>query len=187
MRLTHPNTLTPVTTTTTSPACFECGRIRKSGKTSCCARGGSWFGNCGRADDKNATFEHTWYEGIRACNGRQSPVAVDQQLRDSLRNNNASSDDVSVGMSSKAVIVTAHILASTPAITSTPVPQPTNMPISPPANTIFNKSKSSASADISTKTSSHTPASSSANARESEKLLRVVTRIGIVLITVCWC
>ena len=50
---------------TISPACTQCGILKKSGKHSCCARGGAWFKNCGDAGDSN--FDHTWVEGIQAC------------------------------------------------------------------------------------------------------------------------
>ena len=50
----------------TFPAvCPKCGVIKKSGKANCCARGGSWFGNCGSVS--NAQFDHTWSEGSQAC------------------------------------------------------------------------------------------------------------------------
>ena len=58
-------------TTTASPSgpiskvCPKCGSIKKSGKLSCCARGGAWFKNCGDAGD--TSVDHTWVEGIRAC------------------------------------------------------------------------------------------------------------------------
>ena len=45
--------------------CPRCGTINKSGKRSCCARGGAWFRNCG--DAGNTKFDHTWVEGIQAC------------------------------------------------------------------------------------------------------------------------
>ena len=60
----------PTTTTTTTSvvsvkACPKCGRIKKSGKLSCCARGGAWFNNCG--DVRESKFHHTWVEGMQAC------------------------------------------------------------------------------------------------------------------------
>jgi len=73
------------TTTTTISACSKCVPIKKSGKTSCCGRGGSWFGNC--RGTGNTKLDHTWYEGIQVCQtwaeskiafGRQSNAA--QQL-----------------------------------------------------------------------------------------------------------
>merc|ERR1711934_1145418 len=56
---------TTTTVTAIGPICFKCGTIKKSGKLSCCARGGSWFKNCGDNGDSN--FEHTWVEGVQAC------------------------------------------------------------------------------------------------------------------------
>ena len=54
--------------------CPKCGTVKKSGKRSCCARGGSWFNKCGDAGDTN--FDHTWVEGIRACTSTLSTVRV---------------------------------------------------------------------------------------------------------------
>ena len=48
-----------------SSICTKCGNIKKSGKRSCCARGGAWFKNCGDIGEKK--FDHTWTEGIQAC------------------------------------------------------------------------------------------------------------------------
>ena len=45
--------------------CPKCGTIKTSGILSCCARGGSWFQNCGGPNDDG--FDHTWFEGIQAC------------------------------------------------------------------------------------------------------------------------
>ena len=49
----------------TSSACSKCGTVKKSGKHSCCARGGAWFKKCGDVGDKNV--DHTWAEGVQAC------------------------------------------------------------------------------------------------------------------------
>ena len=66
------------TATTISSVCPKCGTIAKSGKTSCCSRGGSWFKTCGGAG--NTRLQHTWYEGIQACKARAKPRAnVGQQ------------------------------------------------------------------------------------------------------------
>ena len=99
---------TPAVTTPVSSVCLECGTFKKSGKISCCGRGGSWFGNCGSVGSIH--FDHTWYEGIRACKSRQS----DQQLH--AYNNG------SMGIKSKAAAVATYMFASTPADTSTPMP-----------------------------------------------------------------
>ena len=50
-----------------SATCPKCVAIKNSEKLSCCARGGSWYNNCG--DEVNAKFDHTWYEGVEACKG----------------------------------------------------------------------------------------------------------------------
>ena len=54
--------------------CVECGTTKKSGKLSCCARGGSWFKNCG--DGGDSKFDHTWAEGIQACKGKLCRVSL---------------------------------------------------------------------------------------------------------------
>ena len=48
--------------------CPKCSDNKKSGALSCCARGGSWFKNCGDAGDSK--FDHTWAEGIQACKSK---------------------------------------------------------------------------------------------------------------------
>ena len=57
-----------------STACPQCGSANKSGKRSCCARGGAWFQNCG--DTGDTQFDHTWTEGIQACEGRLQKALV---------------------------------------------------------------------------------------------------------------
>ena len=109
----------PATTTTSvSPACSECGIIRKSGKMSCCSRGGSWFGNCGSPGD--AKFEHTWHEGIQACDGRQARAVVGQKLNAFLPKSNTSFNDANKGadMDPKGAVMTVYTLTFTPANTS---------------------------------------------------------------------
>ena len=70
-----------VVTTRTSPICHKCGTIGKSGKMSCCGRGGSWFRNCGGIG--NTQLHHTWYEGIQACRRwMRSKTSVVQRLND---------------------------------------------------------------------------------------------------------
>ena len=51
--------------------CSKCSTLKKSGKLSCCARGGAWFKNCGDADATQ--FDYTWAEGIEACKGLLKP------------------------------------------------------------------------------------------------------------------
>ena len=61
--------------------CPKCGTSKKSGKLSCCIRGGSWYKNCG--DPGDSSFDHTWFEGTQACtnfdsslSGYQAPQVV---------------------------------------------------------------------------------------------------------------
>ena len=94
--------------------CPKCGTIQKSGKDSCCGRGGSWFKNC--RSGSNTKLRHTWHEGILACKTRkgvrlrQSNVA--QQLNSSYL----------YGISmrkSKAVTTASETFTLTPVNTST--------------------------------------------------------------------
>ena len=55
------------TATTSSLVCPRCVRVKKSGRRTCCARGGAWFRNCGAGGDTR--FDHTWAEGLQACSG----------------------------------------------------------------------------------------------------------------------
>ena len=103
---------TTTTTTTVGPSCPTCGAIVKSGKLSCCARGGSWFENCGATG--NTKFEHTWYEGIQACKAQQS---ASQQLDAVAQNSNSSSNDNNDAANSQKVIVAARMFAPTSADT----------------------------------------------------------------------
>ena len=53
--------------------CPKCG-TKKSGKLSCCARGGAWFQKCGDVGDTN--FDNTWVEGVHACNAFASSLSA---------------------------------------------------------------------------------------------------------------
>ena len=61
------------------PVCSKCGTITKTGKPSCCARGGDWFKNCGSDGDPN--FDHTWNEGVQACKRKFLVNRMCQHLR----------------------------------------------------------------------------------------------------------
>ena len=64
---------------TTRFTCQQCGTIRKSGKPSCCAHGGSWFGKCGSAVDEQVSY--SWSQGLRVCNAQpRSDEVVDALL-----------------------------------------------------------------------------------------------------------
>ena len=59
--------------------CLKCGVAKKSGKRSCCVRGGAWFKYCGEAGD--GQFEHTWTEGIQACKDFATSLPVKSPLK----------------------------------------------------------------------------------------------------------
>ena len=108
-------------TTTIKSVCLKCGTIAKSGKNSCCGRGGSWFRNCGSAG--NVKLRHTWHEGIQACKIRsQFKVAMGRQSNAARQTN--SSDDI---VNPKTVMANAKVSiftsdnASTPMSTITPI------------------------------------------------------------------
>ena len=142
-----------VTTTPVSSICQECGIMHKSGKLSCCGRGGSWYGQCRRAGDEN--LGKTWYEGVRICKALQVQVphgvVVGQQLYDVRPEPNASFDDAITGAESEA-------------------------------NPVIMEAMGSASGDVSMTNVSHKSASTSFTARGGGQLLHVVARISLTLI-----
>ena len=77
----------PTTTSLSLPSisnrCVKCEVVKKSDKRSCCARGGAWFKNCGDAGDTK--FDHTWIEGVKACEGVVSLVLVESPIQEMLR------------------------------------------------------------------------------------------------------
>ena len=73
-----------VATKIVSSVCSKCGTIEKSGQSSCCARGGSWFKNCGGTG--NAKVDHTWYEGINACKAQGQQLKAAQQQESEFAN-----------------------------------------------------------------------------------------------------
>ena len=56
-----------------SSGCSKCATAQKSGKLTCCAWGGSWYGTCGNPDNPNV--DHTWSEGVNACKRFQASRA----------------------------------------------------------------------------------------------------------------
>jgi len=152
---------TPVAAT----GCLKCGTIQKSGKLSCCARGGSWFGDC--AATANAKVQHTWYEGIQSCKGRKSETVVLAQQQ-----SNASSGDAG-NFTTEATLSDVH------AKTSVKVPGiPVDEPIVPPTNIEIAESNAEASADIAV----HQSGSTSINAREFGNLWSVFVHAGMLLV-----
>ena len=125
-------------TTTISSACPKCGTIAKSGKISCCGRGGSWFGNCG--SNGNAKLDHTWYEGIQACKTlSQSTTAIGRQSNAAQQRNSSNGPGMA---KSKAVITPANAFLSTSTNTSTSilVRTPCIIPVGVSMNMFLSKS-----------------------------------------------
>ena len=117
--MTNIHILTPTVKTTTGRfACLKCGAIGKSGKSSCCGRGGSWFRNCGSAG--STKLRHTWYEGISACKLRVQFKTVRPRQPNSAQELNSS---YGIGMGNSITVITAgKNFTFTSAITPTTMP-----------------------------------------------------------------
>ena len=177
-----------------SPVCLTCGIITKSGKLSCCARGGSWFGKCGATG--NAQVQHTWSEGIQVCKARQPNAVMGQQRNDNIEQtgNNSPNDSGDV--------ITFHTTATTIMNTSVKLSErksvisaanlPSDIPATglsiPPVDSIDSVFERAPSAEASRDTAKfQTSASASIFVREREDLLSVLARISILLLIVVYC
>ena len=87
-------TTTPRIETTVGSACPKCGTLKKSGKRSCCAPGGTWFQNCG--DGSNSNVDHTWFEGIQACVDLEAKTQAMLDREANKLNQNVDSSDGAV-------------------------------------------------------------------------------------------
>ena len=135
------NTLTrtpAVMKTTISIICPRCGTIDKSGKISCCGRGGSWFRNCGASG--NTQLHHTWHEGIQACKTwlHSKTTTIGQQLNAVQQNFNRFSNGAGMPISTVRTAVKTLIFS----LANTIIPIPDTMPIITPAITPANVSSS---------------------------------------------
>merc|ERR1719201_1427693 len=110
------------TTTTIRSVCPKCGSTKKSGRTSCCGHGGSWFGDC--RNPGNTKFHHTWYKGIQSCKTRSQLKKSSGQESHAAQVLN-SHNVVAMGNSSKAVATATQTFTHTPVDTSTPMPNTT--------------------------------------------------------------
>ena len=124
--------------------CPRCGTISKSGKMSCCGRGGSWFNICGGAG--NRKLHHTWSEGIQACTARtQSKTVIGQRLGIVQQTGTDSSQGVGI-TKYKAVITATKTFVFMSINTSTPVLDTTSIVTSAYASdTISNTTSASTS------------------------------------------
>ena len=87
--------------------------MKKSGKPSCCADGGSWFGKCGATG--NTKLQHTWHEGIHACKERQSKTAVIGVRQSAVQRNSRSSPDSANATNSREATAAAQLMTPTSA------------------------------------------------------------------------
>ena len=180
------NMKTPAGTTTTtigSVVCPRCGTIAKSGKNSCCGRGGSWFKTCGGTGTKKN--HHTWYEGIKVCKVRsQSKTAVGQQLNAAQQEDIDSSQGADMG-NYKEVSATAKTFTFTPVNTSTPMSDTTSIVTSTYTsdNVLITTSAHTLMTDMLTDTfttsSTHTSVSTSITTQGCAKLLKITMFISI--------
>jgi len=172
------------TTTIVASGCLACGTIQKSGKLSCCARGGSWFGDCGAT--ANAKVKHTWYEGIQVCKARQHKTAVLGQQRNEIQqHSNASSGDGDAGnvtnsttdiMATASDTTPSNVHANAPVkVPVIPVRRPINLPI----NSEISNPKAEAPMDIAAIQSS---GSASIIATECGSLWSIFVHAGMLLI-----
>ena len=180
---------TPAGTTTTIAVCPRCGTIGKSGKPSCCGRGGAWFKNCGGAG--NAELDHSWFEGIQACKARsQSKTAFGQQLnadqqKDIERFIGSYPGD---GMTNyKAAIAATKRFAFTSVNPSTPMSETTSILKSTytpdnttPAQTLTTNHSTNALMPSST----HTSASTSTATQGYTNLSKITVHINLLFVVV---
>ena len=178
---------TTTTTTAISSACPSCGTIKKSGKLSCCARDGSWFGQCGVT--ANTKYHHSWYEGIQACKARQSITAIVQQQNVVQQNSNDS--EVVIKMTSMFVPASAekpisitHNAANV-ATRRPPINLPISDPIRPLASGIATESERMfMNKSVTDMTPLHPSASAAISTREWEHLSCIVVCINALLLFV---
>ena len=115
----HLQTPPDTTTTVAVSVCPRCGLIGKSGKRSCCGRGGSWFRHCGGGG--HAKPLHAWHEGIQACKARLQRNMAMVHLQSGAQQKGAATANY------EAVIAGPKTLALAPFDTSTPMPDATSV------------------------------------------------------------
>mgnify|MGYP003341261771 CR=1 FL=1 len=157
-----------------SSICHKCGIVAKSGKVSCCGRGGSWFGKCGRAGNGKVAF--TWYEGVQTC--KMQPRSEARTIRQSSgiqANNNRDSLQV-IGMAKyKTAIATTKTVsfASVNTYSKLILITPSIVPrIYTPRNAFITTSARTLTNSTHTISSSNTPA--------------IMTRLEIILYIYIW-
>ena len=181
----HIKTPADTTTTISVSVCPICGISAKSGKMSCCARGGSWFKSCGGAG--NTELQHTWYEGIQACKGQlKQKKIIDQHLNVVQQKGIAPSQGASVA-NYEAVIAAAKAFEFTSVNTSTPISDTTSIVAS--TYTPENVSNTAPSRTLTTNTATNPSLTSPTHASCSTSLiiqsvLKIIVHINLLFIIV---
>ena len=165
-------------TTIAVSVCSRCGAIEKSGKISCCGRGGSWFRNCGSVG--NTKLHHTWYEGIQACKARtQQPVVARQKETGSSQGDDMINYKVVITATKTVPFTSGSISADKKSmITSTYTPY--NTPISLSVHTLMVNTPSNTLITPST----HTSVSTSITTHGLEILFKITVHINLLFIIV---
>ena len=176
--------------TTVDSVCLKCGVTKRSGKISCCGRGGSWFNKCGSDDDTH--LDHTWHEGLQSSKARaQSKAVIAEQLKSGHQHRNGSAKGEG-GANSEVLIAAARPVASTasPMAVDPEVTMPAHMSINMMAG------MSVATANSSTSTSGGIPASrdeyalstslvhTRATARGCKQMLAIIVHFSLLLTNV---
>ena len=167
MPLTSSHYTPPATTTIIGLVCPQCGITKRSGKLSCCGRGGSWFGNCGAAG--TAKLRYKWSDGIQACKAQsQSKVVIGQELHGAQDEGGRSSDDTDESQSRasiaapNATIISAH--------TNMSMPAPTVPPVNASITTVARTFMTTTPTDVSMAVQVHSSASTSVTAQRCGQL-----------------
>ena len=174
------------TTMTIDLVCPQCGITKKSGKISCCGRGGSWFGNCGAAG--TAKLRYKWSDGIQACKAQsQSKVVIGQELHGAQDEGGRSSDDTDESQSRasiaapNATIISAH--------TNMSMPAPTVPPVNASITTVARTFMTTTPTDVSMAVPVHSSASTSVTAQRCGQLCIwcIAFHVEFLLMTVSKC
>ena len=94
--------------TTAESGCPKCGTLLKTGKSSCCGRGGAWAGKC--ADEVSDDFDHTWIEGIKMCS---SATALNSGQETSAEDTEYVESGISDAVSSQVCAKLTHLVGYT--------------------------------------------------------------------------
>ena len=171
--------------TTISSECPRCGTIAKSGKTSCCGRGGDWFKNCGGVG--NTKLHHTWYEGVQACKARSRFKTHMVHQPNVIQANDRDSFQVVGVVKYKTVIETTKMFSFASVNTSSnlmPATPSTVTAIYTPEDVLIIMSAHTLTTNTSMVSSANTPVITSLITEGYMDLLKIIFHINIWFIVV---